>query len=175
MKKNDAVIHTICDHAKITEGLSVLDVACGTGVMIPYYLKRHVASVIAIDISPRMAEIAREKFPEKEVTVLCGDVEVADFGRTFDRIVVYNACPHFPDPGQLVSLLSSLLAPGGILTIAHGFSRETINGRHKGGASPISRGLLPAEELAQIFSKYLEVTTVIDDETMYQVVGRCAD
>ncbi len=31
---------------------------------------------------------------------------------------------------------------------------------------------MPAEELAAMFAKYLEVTTVISNEKMYQVVGK---
>ena len=36
--RNDDVITAILDNAKVTEGKDVLDVACGTGVLIPYYL-----------------------------------------------------------------------------------------------------------------------------------------
>ena len=31
---------------------------------------------------------------------------------------------------------------------------------------------MPAEELADMFAKYLEVTTVISNEKMYQVAGK---
>ena len=44
MVRNDAIIGTILDNAGVTEGKVVLDVACGTGVLIPDYLKRRVAS-----------------------------------------------------------------------------------------------------------------------------------
>lgn len=50
--------------------MSVLDVACGTGVLIPDYLERGAAQVTAIDIAPEMVRIAREKFPQENVTVL---------------------------------------------------------------------------------------------------------
>ena len=121
--RNDEVINIILDNAGVTEGKEVLDVACGTGVLIPDYLKRKVKSVTGIDISPRMAELAREKFPQEHVTILCGDVEMADFGKQFDCIVVYNAFPHFPDPNRLIRTLSGLLRPGGRLTVAHCMSR----------------------------------------------------
>jgi demethylmenaquinone methyltransferase/2-methoxy-6-polyprenyl-1,4-benzoquinol methylase len=50
MIRNDEVINKILDNANVTEGKSVLDVACGTGVLIPDYLERKVSSVTAIDI-----------------------------------------------------------------------------------------------------------------------------
>ena len=171
MVRNDAVINTILDNAAVMEGKDILDVACGTGVLIPDYLKRGVASVTGIDISPKMAEIAKAKFPQPEVTILCGDVEITDFGKQFDCIVVYNAFPHFPVPERLIQTLSGLLKPGGTLTVAHGMSREKIDAHHHGTASHVSNGLMPAENLAAIFEMYLNVTTTISNDQMYQVVG----
>ena len=172
MVRNDAIIGTILDNAGVTEGKVVLDVACGTGVLIPDYLKRKVASVTGIDISPKMAEIAKAKFPQPEVTILCGDVESTYFGKQFDCIVVYNAFPHFPDPERLIATLSGLLKPGGTLTVAHGMSREKIDAHHHGSAHHVSNGLMTAEDLASIFKESLTVTTMISNDRMYQVVGQ---
>ena len=170
--RNDDIISTILDNAAVTEGKVVLDVACGTGVLIPDYLKRRVASVTGIDISPKMAEIAKAKFPQPEVTILCGDVESTCFGKQFDCIVVYNAFPHFPDPERLIATLSGLLKPGGTLTVAHGMSREKIDAHHHGSAHHVSNGLMTAEDLASIFKESLTVTTMISNDRMYQVVGQ---
>ena len=170
--RNDDIISTILDNAFVTEGKAILDVACGTGVLIPDYLKRKVASVTGIDISPKMAEIAKAKFPQPEVTILCGDVESTYFGKQFDCIVVYNAFPHFPDPERLIATLSGLLKPGGTLTVAHGMSREKIDAHHHGSAHHVSNGLMSAEDLASIFKKYLTVTATISNDRMYQVVGQ---
>ena len=170
--RNDDIISTILDNAAVTEGKVILDVACGTGVLIPDYLKRKVASVTGIDISPKMAEIAKAKFPQPEVTILCGDGETTDFGRQFDCIVVYNAFPHFPDPERLIKNLSGLLKPGGTLTVAHGMSREKIDAHHHGSAHHVSNGLMSADALASIFKKHLTVTTMISNDRMYQVVAQ---
>ncbi len=169
--RSDEIISSILDNAGVGEGKDVLDVACGTGVLIPDYLKRGVESVTAIDISPKMAAIAAEKFPQEKVAVLCGDVEKTDFGRLFDCVVVYNAFPHFPAPERLIGHLAGLLRPGGTLTVAHGMSREKIDAHHHGSAMHVSDGLMSAEELCAIFEKHLSVTVTVSDERMYQVVG----
>ena len=173
--RDDAVIETILNNAAVAAGKDVLDVACGTGVLIPDYLARSVASVTAIDISPKMAELARKKFPQENVRILCGDVEETDFGARFDCVMVYNAFPHFPDPERLIRRLASLLKPGGTLSVAHGMSREKIDAHHHGAASHVSNGLMSAEALAEIFSESLNVSAVVSDERMYQVVGRKAE
>ena len=172
MIKNESVISAILDNAEVFEGLDILDVACGTGVMIPYYLQRGAASVTGIDISPEMAKIAGEKFREEpRVIILCGDVEDTAFGRKFDRVVVYNAFPHFPDPRRLIATLSGLLKEGGRLTIAHGASRESIDGHHKGSASKVSNGLMTADSLKKLFAPHLEVEVMVSNSRMYQVSG----
>lgn len=168
---SDKIMSIILNYAEVTAGKTVLDVACGTGVMIPYYLERNVANVTGVDISPNMAKIAKEKFPQENVQIICGDVEELDFKEKFDCIVVYNAFPHFPEPKRLLERLAELLKPGGTLTIAHGASRETIDCHHKGAASKVSIGLMTAEELVAMFPSKLEVVAQISDEQMYQVTG----
>ena len=87
MIKSDAIINRILDNAEVGAGMTVLDVACGTGVMFDYYLSRGVESVVGIDISPEMAKIAAEKYAaEPRVQVICGDVEEYAFDRKFDRV-----------------------------------------------------------------------------------------
>lgn len=170
--RSDEIIGIILDNAGVSCGKDVLDVACGTGVLIPDYLKREVASVTAIDISPRMAEIAAEKFTDKRIRVICGDAIMTDYGRRFDNIVIYNGFPHFTDPQKTIENLAEFLKPGGILTVAHGMSRERLMQRHSSVPSEISRELPEATELAELFGRYLTVTTVISNERMYQVAGR---
>lgn len=169
MIKNQTVVNRILDNAGVSAGKSVLDVATGTGVLIPDYIARGASSITAIDISPEMANICREKFPEADV--ICGDAETEDFGKLFDCIVVYNAFPHFPEPEKLIARLSSLLNEGGTLTVAHGMSREKIDSHHRGSASGVSNGLMHEDELAGIFEKYLTVTCKISNDEMYQVTG----
>ena len=172
MIKSDEKIGKILDNAEVGEGMEVLDVACGTGVMFPYYLARKVASVTGIDISPEMAKISAAKFDAyKNVRVICGDVEDYAFDRKFDRIVVYNAFPHFPNPKRLIATLADLLKEGGRLTIAHGQSREAIDGHHHGTASKISNGLMRADALKALFDPHFEVEIMISNSRMYQVSG----
>ena len=172
MIKSDVIIGKILDNVEVGPDMDVLDVACGTGVMFDYYLSRGVASVTGIDISPEMAKIAAEKYAgESRVQVICGDVEEFDFQRKFDRIVVYNAFPHFPYPKRLIKILAGLLKEEGRLTVAHGASREVIDNHHTGAASKVSNGLMAAENLKRIFDAHFDVEVVISNRHMYQVSG----
>lgn len=169
MVRNEQVIEKILDNGGIAEGVHVLDVACGTGVLFPDYLSRNVASVTGIDISPEMAKIAQKKFPQ--VRVICGDVENTTFDQKFDAIMVYNAFPHFPNPARLIQTLAGLVKPGGRLSVAHGMSRAALTHHHADRASAVSIDLLHEKELAALLEPYFEVDVVISDEQMYQVAG----
>ncbi|MDD2959584.1 MAG: class I SAM-dependent methyltransferase [Lachnospiraceae bacterium] len=173
--RRDDVIKKILDNGGIKAGLDVLDVACGTGVLFPYYLQREVNTVTGIDISPEMAKIAGEKYSDQsKIRVICGDVEETSFDRKFDAVMVYNAFPHFQDAQRLIGILAFLTKEGGRLTIAHGMSRDQINSHHKGTASGVSKGLMCAEDLQKLFEPYFDVDIVISDDTMYQVSGKRA-
>ena len=166
MIKDDAIINKILDEGCVNNS-KVLDVACGTGVLIPYYLDRK-CDVTGIDISGEMIKIASSKF--KDVKFICGDVEEYSNDK-FDNIVIYNAFPHFIDPDLLIKHLASLLNENGYLNIAHGMSREKINKHHEGKASEYSRDLLSGNELAAVMNKYLDVRLIVDNDNYYHVVG----
>lgn len=174
MIRSDEVIGAILDDAGVAAGKDILDVACGTGVLIPDYLARGVESVTGVDISREMVRIAREKFAQNpRVTILCADAEAMDALRQYDCIVIYNAFPHFPDPQRLLRSLIPLLREDGTLTVAHGMSRAQIDRHHEHGASRVSRGLMHEKVLAALFELHgLRVTACVSDARRYQVSGR---
>lgn len=165
------IIETILKSAGCRPGARVLDVACGTGVMIPYYLKHRASQITAIDLSPEMAARARAKFPQPTVSIVSGDVMDFPFPSQFDCIMVYNAFPHFPQPDALIQHLAGLLAPGGTLTVAHGMSKAQIDALHSGSPQEVSIPLMELPELSLLFARYLSVTVSISDDRMYQVSG----
>lgn len=103
----------------------VLDVGCGTGIMLPFLLARF-KEVSACDISPDMVRIAAKKYPLAEVKTL--DFEKSSFYKEnyFDVIVIYNVFPHFSDPLKACRRSADLLKKGGLLIIAHSLNRKKL-------------------------------------------------
>lgn len=165
----DAIIEKILKNGEIATGKDILDIACGTGILFPFYFKRNVKSVTGIDISSEMVKIAKSKFPETEI--ICGDAEEYLFHKTFDVIMIYNAFPHFPNPEKLIQNLSEHLEENGRIIIAHSMSREEILSRHQKRASNVSLELPTAEDLAEMLKPYFDVDIIISDSEMYQVSG----
>ncbi len=167
-KRNEEAISLILDKGGIKQGVSVLDVASGTGVLFGDYLRRG-ASVTGIDISDKMLSVASQSFPQVEL--LCGDAETYSFEKQFDAVMIYNAFPHFPNPVELFRNLSSALREGGRLTVAHGLSERELRECHSGQASKVSLPLPSKQELAELMSAFCKVDVMISDEIMYMVSG----
>jgi len=171
MIRDDAKIDAILDYGGITEGVSVLDVACGTGVLFPDYLARNVKEIMGVDISPAMIEIAKSKFDDPRVKVVAADIEDIVFPELYDRCMVYNAFPHFPDPTRLVENLARKLILGGRLTVAHGMSRAKLAEHHSGSATKVSIDLVSEKELALLFEPFFAVDVALSNDEVYVVSG----
>lgn len=168
--RNESVISQILEKSEIRQGIDVLDIASGTGVLFPDYISRGVASLTGVDISPEMVKITKEKFPGIEI--ICADAETYSFEKSYDVAMIYNAFPHFSDPVRLINNLALTLKKGGRLTVAHGMSEVELEKCHSGVAKNVSSQLLKKEELAKIMSEYFDVDIMISDDSMYMVSGK---
>ena len=167
--RNEEIISEIMANCRFEEGMTVLDIACGTGVLFQDYIDRGAEYIAAVDMSEEMVKIAQEKFPD--VDVMCTDGERLDLGEAFDLVMVYNAYAHFNDPDGLMDTLIRSVKPGGRVSIANDCGRVFLNKHHEEKAAIVSKQLPEAAEVAAMLEPYFTIETVIDDERMYQIVG----
>ncbi|KAL8786516.1 MAG: hypothetical protein Q9213_002743 [Squamulea squamosa] len=106
--------------AKPKEGQSVLDLACGTG-LVTLLAKEQVGQgkVIGIDMSSGMLEVARRKASNQGLDITFIEHDVTDLNElqlgTFDIITCASALLLMEDPLQAIKHWASLLAPNGRL------------------------------------------------------------
>ena len=82
--------------AKVSPGMSVLDVACGPGY-VSAAVKRLGAVPTGIDFSEKMIAIAKTMF--RDISFLQGDAQELPFGdATFDRVLVNFGLLHVSQP-----------------------------------------------------------------------------
>lgn len=98
--------------------LRVLDVACGTGaLLLPLLAKYPHTSLIGIDLTPEMLEVAHRKLPER-VSLVCAKAERLPFpDQYFDLVVSVNSFHYFRDPRGVLSEFHRVLTPLGMLVI----------------------------------------------------------
>ena len=108
------------------DGLSVLDLGCGSGYFSREMAKRGAERVLGIDISPRQIEHAK-RLEKRDV---CGieyqvqDVTDAVFelpAASFDLVTACVSLQDMPDPERVIQGSSRVLKPGGrfVFTICH--------------------------------------------------------
>ena len=166
--RNEEAIAEILSRGGVREGVKILDVACGTGVLFPDY-EKFGADITGIDISENMVKIAHEKFPEAKV--ICGDATEFSFEDDFDVVMIYNAFPHFGDARKLIENLAKALKKSGRLSVAHGISEKELAECHSGSARKVSVPLVKKEVLAEMMKPYFDVDVLISDDRMYMVSG----
>lgn len=101
-------------------GARVLDAGCGTGAVTAALAARG-ADVVAIDISPKLVEIAAKRLPEGlagRVTFRAGDMLGAALGR-FDHVIAMDSLIYYSRP-DLEAALEGLSARAGqiVFTLA---------------------------------------------------------
>ena len=133
----------------IKEGDSVLDLGCGQGIMVPFYLD---ASVDCIEF------------------IACDALEL-DEANLFDAVVIYNAYPHFMDKHALVDKIWNLLKPKGRFVVAHGSGKDMINSHHQAVAAGVSSGLAPVEEESRIWKSKFKLEALVDTPGIYAFSG----
>lgn len=95
----------------------LLDLGCGTGLELEaiFSLCPRI-KVTGIDLTEAMLQRLREKFPHKDITLICGDYFKVPFGeKEFDCAVSFQTMHHFPKDkkrGLYKKLFESLKAEG---------------------------------------------------------------
>ena len=167
-------IEMILDANAPMEGMDILDVGAGTGVLVPFLLGRKVDHITECDISEGMMEVNRGKYRDRtDISHILGDASNLDFPQQYDRIIIYNAFPHFSDRQQLIQNLASCLKKDGYLVIAHSRTSAELEEHHRNISSELYSHLGKAEGIAALLEK--EFTDIVfQDEPFFMVRGRKA-
>jgi ubiquinone/menaquinone biosynthesis C-methylase UbiE len=96
----------------------VLDVGCGTGVLLEGLLDRYPDSrLTGVDLSPAMLAHARQRLPDR-VTLEVADAEALPFpAESFDMAVSVSSFHFWPRPKRALAELRRVLRPRGRLVI----------------------------------------------------------
>jgi demethylmenaquinone methyltransferase/2-methoxy-6-polyprenyl-1,4-benzoquinol methylase len=114
-----------------------------------------------------MIRLAKEVFNNDRIEYVNGDLfDVPLPG--LDAAVIFNSYPHFLDKEGLADKLAQAIKTGGMLVIAHSFSKAKINGTHSGeSVSKLSVPLESAGAEAEKFKNYFSPDALIDNDEIY--------
>lgn len=176
--KHDAnKIKYILNLLNIVNGTKTLDVGSGTGILIPYLTEKagKDGTVIAVDVSEKMLEVAQQKYNFDNVRFVCVDVLEADLPKEFfDYVICYSVFPHFDNKEFAIKKISKYLKIGGKFMICHSQSRDAINNLHKNASEAVSEDDLPDISTIKTFFSLVGLNTIeeIDNSEMFVVVAK---
>ena len=155
------------------DGLRILEPGCGTGRLTEILSDRvgPQGRVVALDISPKMAETARKKLSgRKNVEVHLSAVESFPFETgSFELVLCHQVFPHFRDKAQVLKILSKGLKREGKLIVFHFIDFDQINDRHRKSGTAVEGDLMPSPKVMKdLFEKAgLKIDFLINDESGY--------
>lgn len=172
-----AISERIIRGLEIRPGSRVLDVGCGTGLIIPWLLEAvgKEGHVTAMDIAERMLAVARDKHAGSNLEFIHADIEKAPFlDGSFDEVVCHNCLPHVADKLAAAAEMFRILKPGGRATVCHNESRDEVNALHSFIGGEVGLDMLPGiDDMEEIFSEagFVDVS-VHDGEDMFVLQAR---
>lgn len=109
-----------------TDGAKILDLGCGTGLELEHYFKINPsAKITGIDLTESMLNALRNKFPEKDLTLICGSYFDVPFEEnSFDAAVSVESLHHFTKEEKipLYTKLRGALKDGGYFILTDYFA-----------------------------------------------------
>ena len=114
-------------------GAKILDLGCGTGLELgAYFALNPTARVTGIDLAAGMLRALEEKFPEREITLICGSYFDVPFGDGFDGAVSVESLHHFTQAEKipLYRKLRRALTDGGAFILTDYFSLSDEEEQH---------------------------------------------
>ncbi len=125
--------YKILPKLKIKNLDKVIDIGCGTGIMLPFLLEKLgcEGKLVALDYSKKMLEIAKKKFGKKCDYICCDAHNIKLDGEMFDVAICFNVFPHFDNKNKVVEEIFRILKPEGKFYIAHSDSIKNIMKLHK--------------------------------------------
>ncbi|MCB9134177.1 MAG: methyltransferase domain-containing protein [Anaerolineales bacterium] len=112
-------------HLPTQSDADALDIGCGTGT-ITRLLAQRFRRVLALDLSPRMIEVAKERSKEyPNIDYQVGEVMEYPLPAQFGCVVSIATLHHIPfEP--ILTKIKQALAPGGVLLILDLYRAETL-------------------------------------------------
>lgn len=96
----------------------VLDVGCGTGVMLAELQRRNdAARLVGIDLVPQMLDVARRRLPAAVALHLAAADRLPFDDASFDIVLSASVFHYLSDPGAALREWTRVVRPGGQLVI----------------------------------------------------------
>ena len=138
-------ISRFLERSHIAGARRILDVGCGTGILVPDLLNLGSATcLVEFDLAEDMLRVNSTKYPEAIIGRVCADAQTMPFSDAcFDLAVCFSVLPHMPDKSAALRQIFRILRPGGVFCVGHLMGSSELNAFHSSIEGPVSVDVLP--------------------------------
>lgn len=170
-------LDNIVKELDIEPGNYVLDIGCGTGVLLPLLIEAlgDEGKIIALDFSAEMLVQGKAKSSPPIVNFVQADgMFIPMANNSIDMVLCNSVFPHFSDKDKALKEITRVLRNNGRLAICHTMSRKMINQLHQSIGGVIANDLLPDEfQLRELIKKVgLNIIYFEDSPERYLVIAK---
>lgn len=160
----------------IQEGDHVLDVGCGSGILVPYLLEKVSPGgrVYELDYAENMIRVNQRLNRDRRIRFIIADAADMPLGKEMCDVVMCFACfPHIHNKKAAMEAMAAVLKKNGCLAVAHLESSQAINDHHRKSGTPVMHDTLPKkQEMISLFeATHLRIERFIDESGFYLVLG----
>jgi len=157
-------------------GDHVLDVGCGTGVLVPFILERITPNGILyeLDFAEKMIETNRRLHPQENIHFIISDAENAPLEEaSCDLVICFSCFPHLQDKEKAMGVISRILKPIGTFVISHFASSEELKKHHESCHAVMHDHLPDQMAIRALFQKVnLKIEMFLDEPGFYYLSAR---
>ncbi len=181
-RKDQARITKLVERFDLEEDKTVLDVGCGTGILLPYLWGKvkDQGLVLALDFSWNMLFQAKKYSinPEKgkpHLHLINASVEALPLkDQRIDYITCFATFAHVTDQNKAVYEMGRALKKGGRLFIAHLLGKEKLAEHHRVAGGEVEQDKLPEDDkmCEMLKDAGLKDVEIIDQPDLYLCSAR---
>lgn len=149
----EAMLDVTTRRARVSDGMSVLDLGCGWGALTCWLLENYDVEVTAVSNSERQAQWIKADCERRgvagRVRVVTADINTFEPTRTFDRIISIEMFEHLRNWHELLKRAAGWLTPDGLMLL-HVFSHREFAYLFEGTWAAerfFSSGTMPSHDL----------------------------
>lgn len=162
-------LRSLCALYEIPEAGCVVDVGCGTGILVPFLREAvgEAGRIIELDPNEAMLERAARKDGGRVIPVLAQAERIPLLSCSADAVVAYACLPHFEDRRKALQEFFRILKPGRCVHVAHLASSHELDMHHM-SCSVVMHDRMPSDgEMREMLRE-----CGFEDVTLENVPGR---
>lgn len=152
----------------------VLDLGCGTGILVPFIKSNGTDHIVEVDIASKMLSNAKSKY-NCSVDYCAADSHHLPFNSNyFSSIFCFNTFPHFNNKLVVIKEITRCLKKDGQLFIIHLMCHRKLNSMHSNIKGSVKHDrMLPKDKMIKALKDAgLNIITAEENPEKYLIIAK---